>query len=758
MKYSSCFIFLLFNIVGFLPVGFSQSECRKVEDSGVIPLVVASGPNLVTCDEGLTYLRDTLGDDLLYITVVVGPARQGKSYLLNNIAGNNPAHGAGFSVGHTPMGHTKGFWISPKHDSSVIKTRHGENVVSLFLDTEGFAAIGNLAAYDPKLCAIVSIFASNLIYNTVNTISMNDLNFLSSLASLDTYFQKTHQSNFSTPPLTWVLQNFELLLDDFAPPNEIGYLKHVLSDKRSEEKLSEGDRVQIESYNALLNSITDKFNKAQNTGEGEGEEDGESPTGLPPIILLDHPSRMHKKTELDKIPFEGLSRDYQTQILRIRKQIAAGARVKQLGPSIPLTGRTFADNIVVLTESLNQLSQVGDAYVRSVAKQSSVAAFEEYNATVLRLESPSSSQAAYSIALGQAREKGLLLFDQSCVGNLDDNINKDVRSQLVKDMNNEERVLVEKNSNAQMTRCHDLAIQSLSLLADLDTAICAELCLPYGDYKHSPSSTGKSPIEEAARNDVISLRKCYDYLTAEYMEVCGPGWCDVMSPTRHTCQATLNKTAVEFSRRMAEAFDSRMKGLASQGFASLALFLFVTYPVLSVLACFGLRSALLSNLVTFLLSSVAFISMLDGVVWFRIMVCNQTIVPIDGYSESCYYWANELPALIGYSFNAFVYPLLYSCMTVVVVAAKHWNHVYKFLLLVARMLFAGIAPYFLPTPAECTIFIQTWDRSLMWGIFVFLVVYSLSLGYILLSGLSVSLEYLLMRIWPAGRENARRIH
>jgi hypothetical protein len=741
-------VLILLNFIAFCSLVFCQSECKQVENSGVIPLVVASGPNLVTCEEGLSYLRNTLGDDRLYITVVVGPARQGKSLFLNNIAGNNPAHGKGFSVGHTPMGHTKGFWISPKHDSSVIKTKSGENVVSLFLDTEGFAAIGNLAAYDPKLCAIVSIFASNLIYNTANTISMNDLNFLSSLASLDTYFQKTHQSNFSTPPLTWVLQNFELLLDDFMPPNEIGYLKHVLSDKRSEDNLSDGDKLQIESYNALLNSITEKFSKDRDVG-GWGDVE----PGLPPIVLLDHPSRMHKKTELDKLPFHSFSPEYQAQILRIREQIESGARTKQLGPSIPLTGRTFADNIVVLTESLNQLSQVGDAYVRSVAKQSSAAAFEEYNSTALHLESPSRSQAAYSIELGSARDRCLLQFDKSCVGNLEDSINREVRSQLVKDMNNEERVLVEKNSNAQMARCHDLAIESLELLSNSDASLCAELCLPQGEYK-SPSSEHAASLEESHKNDVITLRKCYEYLTSEYLEVCGPGWCDVFSPSRHSCQASLNKTSVEFKRRMADTFDIRMKGLASQGFASLALFLFVAYPLLSVLACFGIHSAALSRVVTFLVASVAFISMLDGVVWFRIMVCNQTVVPMDGYSEACYYWANELPTLIGYSFNAYLYPFLYRCTSLLTVGAKHWYHVYTFLLMVTRMSLAAVAPFFLSSSAESAAFIQTWDSSLTHGVFVFLVVYSVVLTYFFVSAISACLEFLMIRIRP-GRKSPK---
>lgn len=66
-----------------------------------VPLLLADAQNtkLVIQDAGLELLR-AIGDTRLSLVVTAGPARSGKSFLLNNLVG--VPHDSGFGVGHTP--------------------------------------------------------------------------------------------------------------------------------------------------------------------------------------------------------------------------------------------------------------------------------------------------------------------------------------------------------------------------------------------------------------------------------------------------------------------------------------------------------------------------------------------------------------------------------------------------------------------------------------------------------------------------------
>ena len=88
-------------------VAAPNSGCDVADDSAVVPILATdeAGASLVPCDSGLKFLR-SLGDLPLYTTVVAGPARTGKSFMINQLLEQDNA--AGFSVGHSPKGHTKG--------------------------------------------------------------------------------------------------------------------------------------------------------------------------------------------------------------------------------------------------------------------------------------------------------------------------------------------------------------------------------------------------------------------------------------------------------------------------------------------------------------------------------------------------------------------------------------------------------------------------------------------------------------------------
>lgn len=132
-----------------------------------------TGASMLVSDEGLEFLR-SLGDVPLAIVAVAGPARTGKTFFINQLAGldatTSSGETGGFAVGHGVTGVTKGIWV---HTHVVdAKTPAGKPMKVVFMDTEGFGAPGNLEAFDPKLCFLTTVFASAFFYNVLDNISM----------------------------------------------------------------------------------------------------------------------------------------------------------------------------------------------------------------------------------------------------------------------------------------------------------------------------------------------------------------------------------------------------------------------------------------------------------------------------------------------------------------------------------------------------------------------------------------------------------
>ena len=66
-----------------------DDPCAVQDNSPVIPLLAtdSSGASLQVCPSGMAFLTNELGALDLYTTVVAGPARTGKSFLINNLLG-----------------------------------------------------------------------------------------------------------------------------------------------------------------------------------------------------------------------------------------------------------------------------------------------------------------------------------------------------------------------------------------------------------------------------------------------------------------------------------------------------------------------------------------------------------------------------------------------------------------------------------------------------------------------------------------------
>ncbi|CAI5943982.1 unnamed protein product, partial [Closterium sp. NIES-65] len=106
---------------------------------------------------------------------VVGPYHGGKSFLLNVLLNST----RGFPVGTRPDPETLGLWVRivPPHR---LQARDGAVVV--LVDSEGLYGDGASRAYDAKLFAVATLLSSHLIYNTLRT--LGDAQSVAALADL----------------------------------------------------------------------------------------------------------------------------------------------------------------------------------------------------------------------------------------------------------------------------------------------------------------------------------------------------------------------------------------------------------------------------------------------------------------------------------------------------------------------------------------------------------------------------------------------
>jgi hypothetical protein len=203
-------------------------------EGGPVPLVTVDDNGVFKINhEGAEVLKSVQGK--VVIVSIAGPARAGKSFLLNLLL--NQSGKKGFQVGSSVKSCTQGIWIwgSPikKRDSTII-----------FLDTEGSKSVEKSSTHDAKIFAMVILISSLFIFNTKGVIDEQAINQL----SLATYISdnlsfRSSESDTDeeirgriaamAPKFIWLLRDFHLSLEDKFK-NTISakeYMENVLSIK-----------------------------------------------------------------------------------------------------------------------------------------------------------------------------------------------------------------------------------------------------------------------------------------------------------------------------------------------------------------------------------------------------------------------------------------------------------------------------------------------------------------------------------------------
>ena len=165
------------------------------------------------------------------VVIVTGAYRTGKSFLMNQLAGDG-----GFSVGHSVQSHTRGIWVGSQPIQG--QTAAGEPMKVLLMDSEGMGSTDKDQKYDTTVFSLAALLCSALVFNGKGTISEESIAQLGFIANMTQHIRigssdsdsadgaggtaaSTQPALDSTsdlerffPSFLWVLRDFALRLED----------------------------------------------------------------------------------------------------------------------------------------------------------------------------------------------------------------------------------------------------------------------------------------------------------------------------------------------------------------------------------------------------------------------------------------------------------------------------------------------------------------------------------------------------------------
>ena len=220
-------------------------------------------------EEALDCLRAVKGP--VGVLAVCGRARQGKSFILNQLAGAAASNDAGFKVGPTVKPCTKGLWIW----SAPIPTRTpaGEPYHLILLDTEGIDAYDQTGQYSTQIFSMAVLLSSLFVYNQMGGIDEAALDRLSLVTEMTKHIRVRAEEGANgkpraasaaelgrfSPSFVWLLRDFYLDLadsdDNGGPSRAISPAEYLESALRSVDDRGPG----AVAKNAIRDSIKALF-------------------------------------------------------------------------------------------------------------------------------------------------------------------------------------------------------------------------------------------------------------------------------------------------------------------------------------------------------------------------------------------------------------------------------------------------------------------------------------------------------------------
>ncbi|XP_002972590.2 guanylate-binding protein 1 [Selaginella moellendorffii] len=297
----------------------------------------AKAIRLVYCDDKGRFRMDAeavaalqLVKGPIGVVAVCGRARQGKSFILNQLLGRS----SGFQVGPTHRPCTKGLWMW----SAPIKrfAPDGTEYNLLLLDSEGIDSYDQTGTYSTQIFSLAVLLSSMFVYNQMGGIDEAALDRLSLVTEMTKHIrvrasQKTTTADelgqFS-PVFLWLLRDFYLDLNEDGrriTPRE--YLESALQPMPGSGKA-------IYAKNEIRESIRALF------------PDRHCFTLVRPV------NEEHDLQRLDLLPMEKMRSEFRLGLDHLTKFVIERTRPKQLGSTV-MTGPMLAGLTQSFLDAIN---------------------------------------------------------------------------------------------------------------------------------------------------------------------------------------------------------------------------------------------------------------------------------------------------------------------------------------------------------------------------------------------------------------------
>ncbi|XP_059435506.1 uncharacterized protein LOC132168530 isoform X2 [Corylus avellana] len=358
---------------------------------------------LVYCDEKGKFQMDPEAVAALQlvkgpvgVVSVCGRARQGKSYILNQLLGRS----SGFQVASTHRPCTKGLWLwsAPLKRTALDGTEYN----LLLLDSEGIDAYDQTGTYSTQIFSLAVLLSSMFVYNQMGGIDETAIDRLSLVTQMTKHIRirasggRTTASELGqfSPIFVWLLRDFYLdLVEDNRRITPRDYLELAL-------RPVQGSGKDIGSKNEIRDSIRALF------------PDRECFTLVRPL------NNENDLQRLDRISLDKLRPEFKSGLDALTKFVFERTRPKQVGATV-MTGPILVGITESYLEALNNgavptISSSWQSVEEAECRRAFDSATEVYRSSFDRSKPP--EEVALREAHDEAVRKSLAAFDAGAVG------------------------------------------------------------------------------------------------------------------------------------------------------------------------------------------------------------------------------------------------------------------------------------------------------------------------------------------------------
>lgn len=330
------------------------------------------------------------------VVSVCGRARQGKSFILNQLLGKS----SGFQVASTHRPCTKGLWLwsAPIRRTSL----DGSEYSLLLLDSEGIDAYDQTGTYSTQIFSLAVLLSSMFIYNQMGGIDEAALDRLSLVTEMTKHIRVRASGRRSTaselgqfsPIFVWLLRDFYLnLVEDNRKITPRDYLEIAL-------RPVQGSGRDIGAKNEIRESIRALF------------PDRECFTLVRPL------SNENELQRLDQIPLDKLRPEFRSGLEAFMKFVFERTRPKQVGGTV-MTGPIFARITQSFLDAINNgavptITSSWQSVEEAECQRAYDLAAEIYESTFNHSIPP--EEAALREAHEAAAQKSMAAFNDNAVG------------------------------------------------------------------------------------------------------------------------------------------------------------------------------------------------------------------------------------------------------------------------------------------------------------------------------------------------------